>query len=256
MISVSYIIEITRRDFAERFAGSILGSLWAIIRPMVNLFVYIVIFGKLMGARLPGASQMNAYGIYLAAGLIPWVAFSATIQRCAPIFVNKKHIIKKVNTSLFSLLLHVVLSETITYVISMAIFLILLVGMTYEFHAALLFFPVLYYLQQVLALAIGLLSAVLNVFIRDVREIIGVIVQLWFWFTPIVYVFDILPDLARKIIAYNPAYIFIQSYHNIFVFDQYPVWGHVLVLAVFAHVFLFFSYGVFRFLERDIRDFL
>ena len=250
------MMEITKRDFAERFAGSVLGSLWAIILPMVNLFIYIVIFGQLMGARLPGASEMNAYGIYLAAGLIPWTAFSATIQRCAPVFINKKNIITKVKTSLPSLLIHIVLSETITYGITMSVFFVILAVMGYEFKGVLLYVPILYYLQQVMALAIGLLAAVLNVFIRDVSEIVGVVLQLWFWFTPIVYVFDILPRIAKKMLIYNPVYPIIQSYHNIFVFDAHPLWEPLAVLALLAHCFLFLSYRLFLYLEKDIRDFL
>ncbi|SDT84665.1 ABC transporter permease [Desulfobacula phenolica] len=255
-LNVSYIMEITRRDFAERFAGSVLGSLWAIIWPMVNLFIYIVIFGKVMGARLPGTSQMNAYGIYLAAGLIPWTAFAATINRSASVFLEKKHIITKVNTSFSSLLLHINLSETITYGISMLVFFIILVFQGYDFHGSFLLIPFLYYLQQLLALGLGLFAAVLNVFIRDVREITGVILQLWFWFTPIVYIPDILPSVLQKFMIYNPAYILIQSYHRIFVFNDYPPFKALVLLTVMTHFVLFFSFLMLRYLEKDIRDFL
>lgn len=249
-------MEITKRDFAERFAGSVLGSLWAIIWPMVNLFIYIVIFGKIMGARLPGSSQMNAYGIYLAAGLIPWTAFAATINRCTSVFLRKKHIITKVNTSFSSLLLHVCLSETVTYVISMLIFLMILVFQGYDFSRTFWLLPFLYYLQQLLALGLGLLAAVLNVFIRDVGQITGVILQLWFWFTPIVYISDILPEMVQTLISYNPAFILIDSYHKIFVFNDYPSFRALVVLTVVTHLILFFSFLMLRYLEKDIRDFL
>jgi len=255
-LNASYIIEITKRDFAERFAGSVLGSLWAIIWPMVNLFIYIVIFGKVMGARLPGTSDMNAYGVYLATGLIPWTAFAATINRCTSVFLEKKHIITKVNTSFSSLLLHIHLSETITYIISMLVFFIILGFQEYEFHRSLLLLPFLYYLQQLLALGIGLFAAVLNVFIRDVREITGVILQLWFWFTPIVYIPDILPQLVIKMIAYNPAYIIIESYHRIFVFNASPPFKSLVILTIITHLILFFSFLMLRYLEKDSRDFL
>jgi lipopolysaccharide transport system permease protein len=157
-LNASFIIEITKRDFAERFAGSVLGSLWAIIWPIVNLFIYIVIFGKLMGARLPGTSEMNAYGIYLAAGLIPWLSFSGTISRSASAFIDKKHIITKINTSLPSLLLHINLSETITYLISMLVFFIFLAFREHDFHKSLLLLPFLYCLQQMLAFTLGLFA--------------------------------------------------------------------------------------------------
>lgn len=254
--NMSYLMEITRRDFAERFAGSILGSLWAIIWPMINLFIYIVIFGKIMGARLPGVSQMNAYGIYLAAGLIPWIAFAATINRCASVFLDKKHIITKVNTSLSALLLHICLSETITYVISMLIFFVILVLLGHEFNRLFLLLPFLYYLQQLLALGLGLFVAVLNVFVRDVREITGVIMQLWFWFTPIVYISNILPSVVQKLMVFNPAYILIGSYHKIFVFNELPLFNALVVLTVITHTVLFVSFLMLRYLEKDIRDFL
>jgi len=255
-LNASYIIEITRRDFAERFAGSILGSSWAIIWPMVNLFIYIVIFGKIMGARLPGTSDMNAYGIYLAAGLIPWTAFTATITRCTSVFLAKKHIITKVNTSFSSLLLHICLSETITYIVSMLLFFIILAFHGYEFHRSLWLIPFIYYLQQLLALSLGMFAAVLNVFIRDVGQITGVILQLWFWFTPIVYIPDILPAMVQKLISFNPIYTIIYSYHQVFVFNGYPSFKALILLTVITHILLFFSFLMLRYLEKDIRDFL
>ena len=255
-INASYIIEITKRDFAERFAGSILGSLWAIIWPMVNLFIYIVIFGKIMGARLPGTSEMNAYGIYLAAGLIPWTAFAGTLNRCASAFIDKKHIITKVHTSLPLLLIHIILSETITFIISMAVFTVILVLQGHNFHRGVMLLPFLYYLQQLLALGIGLFAAVLNVFIRDVREITGVVVQLWFWFTPIVYISTILPGIVQDLLIYNPAWIIIQSYQRIFIFNDYPPFRSLIFLTVLTHALLLVAFWVFRHLEKDIRDFL
>lgn len=255
-LNISFILETTKRDFAERFAGSVLGSLWVIIWPIVNLFIYIVIFGKLMGARLPGSSDMNAYGIYLASGLIPWTAFGATISRSGSAFIDKKHIITKIKASLPSLLLQINLSETITYIVSMML-LFLFIGLEkYPINHSLLLLPFLYYLQQLLAFGIGLFAAVLTVFIRDTREITGVVLQFWFWFTPIVYIFDILPDPVKKIIVYNPAFILIQSYQNIFVFNTYPPFHSLVILTIVTHGIVLFAYLLFRYLEKDIRDFL
>lgn len=255
-LNLSYIVEITRQDFAGRFAGSILGSLWAVIWPLVNLFIYIVIFGKIMGARLPGTADMNAYGVYLAAGLIPWTAFTTTVNRSASIFLSKKHIITKVNTSMPALLLHINLSETITYVISMLVFFLILGVQGHDFHQALLLLPFLYYLQQLFALGIGMIAAVLNVFIRDVGQITGVVLQLWFWFTPIVYIPDILPAPVQKLIAFNPVYILIDAYHQIFVYGAYPSFTALIGLTVITHLILLFAFFMLRHLEKDIRDFL
>ncbi len=138
----------------------------------------------------------------------------------------------------------------------MLVFFIILLLTGYEFHRSLCLLPFLYYLQQLLALGLGLFAAVLNVFIRDVRQITGVILQLCFWFTPIVYIFDILPLPIKKMIVYNPAFILIDAYHQIFVFNAYPSFKALVALTVLTHLVLFFSFLMLPYLEKDIRDFL
>ncbi len=251
-----FIIELVRRDYVERFAGSVLGSLWAFIWPLVNLFIYIVIFGKMMGARLPGTSDMNAYGVYLAAGLIPWNCFSATIGRSTSVFLDKKNIISKVNTSLPALLVFINLSEIVTYLISMLIFAVFLLFQDFTWRIELLLLPFIFYLQQIMAFTIGIFAATLTIFLRDTKELIGIILQLWFWFTPIVYLADILPDMAQRLLLLNPAFGLIDAYHRLFVFNQVPNLSKLIILTIIVHLLLILFYKMFRVLERDIRDFL
>ncbi|MFH0731117.1 MAG: ABC transporter permease [Pseudomonadota bacterium] len=256
MLTLSFIIELTRRDFAERFAGSSLGSFWAFIWPLVNLFIYIIIFGRLMGARLPGADSVYAYSVYLASGLIAWTAFSQTVARCSNIFTEKKHLISKVNLSLPSLLLFVISAETVTYLISMVIFFLFLILTGYPLTRHLLLLPFIYLLQAIFAFGLGLLTATLSVFIRDLKEVVGITLQLWFWFTPIVYVREILPVWVQKLLLINPAFIFIESYQRIFVFNDSPALHSLLVMVVAVHLLVWGAYALFRKLEKDVRDFL
>lgn len=255
-MNIALIWQLTKRDFSERFAGSVLGSTWAMIWPLVSLFIYIVIFGRIMGGRLPGNSAIYAYGVYAASGLIPWVAFSTTVARSSSLFVDKRNIISKINISLPSLLLYVNLSETITFLISLILlFLFLFLGEN-RISERILLLPFIFYLQQLFAFGLGLLAATLNVFVRDLKEVVGIVLQLWFWFTPIVYVQDILPDLVKKIIVFNPAYVLIESYHRIFIFQEpIPLRG-LLLMTLLTHGLVFFSYFTFRRLQKDLRDFL
>ncbi len=255
-LSAHLIWDLTKRDFSERFAGSVLGWFWAFIWPLVGLFIYIVIFGKFMGARLPGTSDMYAYGIYVSVGLIPWAAFAGSISRSATVFLDKKNIISKIDVSLPSLVVFINLSESITFVITNIFFFVFLLATGYEFSLKLLLFPFIFYLQQILAFGLGLFSATLIVFLRDLKEVVGIILQLWFWFTPIVYVSDILPDFMKSIVVFSPAFIITESYHRIFVFKAYPAISSMILLTVIAHFFLIFSYLLFRFLEKDVRDFV
>lgn len=255
-MNLALIFELTKRDFTERFAGSVLGSFWAVIWPLVDLFIYMIIFGQLMGGRLPGDSGIYTYGVYLSVGLIPWKCFSGTVMRSTSVFLDRKNIISKLKVSLPSLLIYINLAEMITCFISCGLLTLFLVVTRYEVHAKILLVPFIFYLQQALALGLGLLAAVLTVFIRDIKEITGVALQFWFWFTPIVYVYDILPELAKNMLGYNPAYIIIEAYHRIMVFNAYPDAGPLLTLAVITHGLMVVAYLVFRYLEKDIRDFL
>uniref|UniRef100_A0A832A6E6 Transport permease protein n=1 Tax=Desulfacinum infernum TaxID=35837 RepID=A0A832A6E6_9BACT len=250
------ILELTKRDFTERFAGSTLGGLWAFIWPLVNLMVYMVIFSRIMGARLPGQSNVYAYGVYLSAGLLPWMAFSGTFGRSAGIFVEKKQIISKLQVSLPSLLLYVSLAESVTFLISMGFFFGFLAATGWTFTRHLLLVPFIYLTQQVLAFGLGLLCASLVVFVRDLKEVVGVLLQLWFWFTPIVYVKDIVPGWLQKAMVFNPAYILADSYQKIFAYQQVPILGPLIVVTLAAHGITAAAYWIFRTLEKDIRDFL
>ncbi len=249
-------LELAKRDFIERYAGSILGWIWALIWPLVPLFIYIVIFGKFMGGRLPSQSGVYSYSIYVSCGLIPWFTFSNTVLRGCNIFFEKKDLISKINVSLPSLLLFVHISEIVTFAITMFFFAVFLAASGYDFAPRLLFMPLVFYLQQILAYALGLVTATFNVFIRDLKEIVGIVMQIWFWFTPLVYVPEILPEFVKDVLVLNPAFVITQSYHRMFVYNEYPDFSSLAILALISHALLAGAYLMFRRLEKDVRDFL
>ena len=118
------ILNLTRQDFTDRYAGSIFGTLWAFLHPLALISIYLVVFSKIMGSRLPGTSSVENFSVYLVCGLLPWIAFANTIVRTTSVFQDKKHIISKIKLNLVFLSSYIVLSEAITFVISFVIFLI------------------------------------------------------------------------------------------------------------------------------------
>ncbi len=255
-MNIHLLIELTKRDFIDRYSGSILGVSWSFIWPMVNIFIYTVIFSKVMGARLPGVSNAYSYGTYLVAGLVPWMAFASTMSRASCVFVEKKHIISKIRVSLPSLPLYVVLSESITFVITFSIFILFLFLTSSPFSNTMLLLPVIYLAQQLFAYALSFFIAIFHVFFRDLKEVVGIIVQIWFWFTPIVYVVDIVPEYVRDYLVYNPAYLFIRAYQDIFIFGRLPNFIYLAILIFLSLAILLLSYYLFKKLEKDIRDFI
>ena len=113
-----------------------------------------------------------------------------------------------------------------------------------------------YLVQQLFAYALGYLLAVFSVFIQDIKELTGVVLQLWFWLTPIVYVVNIVPDSIRPIFLLNPMVHIVGAWRQVIIEQRAPDWLPLLVLAAIAIVLFSASLWLVRKLERDIRDFI
>jgi len=255
-MNFSLIVELAKRDFIERYSGSALGFVWSFIYPLINILIYMVIFGTLMGARLPGMTSVWGYGVYLIAGLVPWTAFANTVQRSSTVFLDKKNIITKIHVDLPTLPLFIVLSESITFFVTLMIFLGILVVTGVSLSLYLLLIPFIYIIQQMLAYALGFFLGMLVVFLRDLKEVVTIGFLIWFWFTPIVYVFSILPGIAQQVLIWNPALAFISAYHDIFVFQRMPSFFFLSIVTIISILLIAFDYFIFRRLEKDIRDFI
>ena len=216
----------------------------------------MVVFGSLMGARLPGISSIWGYGVYLVAGLIPWTAFANTVTRASTVFLDKKNIINKIHVDLSTFPLFIVLSESITFVVTIAIFLVILILSGVSLSGYLILIPVLYLIQQVFAYALGFFLAMFVIFIRDLKEVVALGFQIWFWFTPIVYVWEILPDYAQSILIWNPMNAVISGYHDIFILQKMPSFMYLSLIITVSIILIVLDYFFFRKLEKDIRDFI
>ena len=247
-----FLSHMTRQDLTDRYAGSVMGPLWALFLPMVQVAIFIVVFGTLMGGRLPGSSSTTDYGIYLIAGILPWNAFATTLLRMTTVFMDKKLILSKVGLPLMVAAAPVALAEGVTLVIGLTL-LTLFAAASGRASAALLVVPLVIALQQLLAFALGCVLAAFTVFLRDISHMAGIVLQLWFWLTPIVYVPDILPAWAQPIARHNPAMIFVGPYHDVFLAGTVNS-ASILSLAGAALLACLLAWRLVHRLERDIRD--
>lgn len=225
----------------------------------MNILMFALIFSKIMGAKLSvyGAEfEQYGYSIYLICGIVPWMAFSSTVLRVTGIFRDKAGLIGKVQTSLLALPVYIVLSEAFICLVSFGFFAVFLLLIGFPIGPLWLVLPVIFIIQQLLAFAIGFVLAVLSVFIEDIRELMPVLVQFWFWFTPIVYVVTILPEGYGHMLKFNPFYHLANAYREVVLLHTLPNMVRLSELALLGLLIL--AVGVFlqRKLERDIRDFV
>lgn len=256
-MNIALLWNFSRQELVDRYAGSALGFTWAFLQPLVTLFIFVVIFGQVMGARLPGYSGTYGYSIYLVSGMLPWLAFGNTLARTASVFQDKKAILTKVGLSLPVLPIFIVIAESITFAISLVFFVFFLFLVGELPKPELVILPWVFLGHQMLALGLGLIFAVLNVFLRDVREFVAILVQIWFWLTPIVWTPQILSSQRYDLLAaLNPMIPFISTYHAMFVPGLAINYDALTRQVVFAGIVLGLAYVAVRRMEKDVRDFL
>lgn len=252
-LRLHFLLHMARQDFLERYSGSALGALWTLLLPLSQILIFTVIFGSIIGARLPGNSTTYGYGIYLVSGLLPWTAFSNTVLRTTTVFIDRKPILSKVYVPLAVVAAPIAISEGLTLIIGLSLLMVFLLITGEPLPSQIGFIPLLIILQQLFALGVGLILGAFAVFVRDIKELTGVGLQLWFWATPIVYVADILPVWAQQITRFNPAMTFVGPFHAIF--GQRSVEAEPIGLLVAAAVgAMILSWFLLRLMEKHIRD--
>lgn len=253
------IFNFTRQDLIDRHSASVLGAAWTFILPLINILIFTLIFSRLMGMRLQGMGQdLGPYGysIFLVSGLLAWNCFSTTLNRVTQVFHDKAHLIGKVRLSLWSLPVYVLLSETMLYLIANVFFFSFLLLIGFDIPVTLFWWVPVFLIMQLLAYALGLACAILSVFLRDIKEVVGVVLQIWFWLTPIVYVPDVLPAPVLRLLLLNPFFHIAGAFRDTLIGAQAPDLFALGLLATIGAAVLLAAVWVGRRLERDIRDFL
>lgn len=241
-----FILGSVRREFQAKYSNSLLGAAWTVINPLAMIVVYTVVFSQIMRAKLPGVDSQFAYSIYLCAGVLTWTFFSETVSRAQNVFLENANLLKKISFPRLCLPVIVVANASLNFAIIFGLFTVFLIfsgsfpGIVY-----LALFPVLL-IQVLFSVGLGISLGVLNVFFRDIGQLFGVVLQFWFWLTPVVYPIDILPVVVRDALRFNPMTNIITSYQNILVNGKWPDWSSLWPVTLIAVLLCFMGMHLFR----------
>lgn len=249
-----FILSSVKREFQSRYRNSLLGALWPLLQPLAMILIYTLIFSQVMRARLPGMDDGLAYGIFICAGILTWGLFAEVLNRSLTMFLDNANLLKKLTFPRLCLPLIVVLTALLNFAITLGLFLIVLAVIGRFPGEAVLALPVLVALQVLLALGLGLLLGILNVFFRDVGQLFAIGLQLWFWLTPIVYPLNILPPALQPWLGLNPMTGLMQSYQSLFLHDAWPQWEQLLPIALTAAASCLLALLLYRAKASDMLD--
>ncbi len=249
------IVSMAIREVQSKYVGSLLGFVWTFLRPLVMITVFWFVFS--VGFRSKPMQDVP-FVVWLTAGMAPWFVFSDIVLRSTTVILGNANLIKK--TLFYPQILPVikVVSASVTHFAFLLLLLALLVFQGLEF--SLWFFQFLYYFLGMCMLALGVswMSSALNVFIRDVEQIMAVIIQVGFWATPIFWDIKMMPASVQMYLKLNPMFYIVQGYRDSFI-SFIPFWHHPLLTIYFWSVviFLFLSGAlVFQKLRPQFADVL
>jgi len=241
-----FIVSSIQREFQTQYRNSLLGGLWTVIHPAAMVLIYTVIFSQVMRARLPAVDSTFAYSIYLCAGVLTWNFFSEVLMRAQNVFLEHGNLIKKLSFPRLCLPVIVLGSATLNFLIIFTLFLIfLLVSGNFPGLVILSIIPILL-IQILFATGLGISLGVLNVFFRDIGQFFGVVMQFWFWLTPIVYTTSTLPEFVRRWIVFNPMTPLINAYQEILVQKQLPHFSSLWGVSLLSFLLCGLGFRLFR----------
>ena len=224
------------KDIGGKYKHSFLGILWSFVNPLLQIIVYAFVFQVIL------KSNIENYAVYLCCGLVPWQYFSSVVLRGAAIMLDNGNIIKKVYFPREILPISLVTSEGVNFLISTIIILgfVILGGIGFSFN-------ILWYFV-IVAIQFVIVSS-LTVYFRDLLHILGILMQLLFYVTPIVYEVDSVPTNLQWIVRINPMSYLIDGYRNIFYNKVAPDFHGMLIAFIMSIILVGAGYFIFKKLE-------
>lgn len=250
-----FITTSVANEFRSKLVRSRLGTAWLVLQPLAQVLIFATVLSNVLAARLQGVDSKYAYATYLMSGILCWSLFVEIVQRSLTVFIDNAPLLKKMQFPRIALPMIVVGSAAINNLLLLGVMLLILpiLGVFPDVHY--LWLPVLMVLTIALATGIGLLLGTLNVFARDVGQVVAVVLQFWFWVTPIVYPVTIVPDAFKATLVLNPVMPLVMGYHNVFVYGTSPP-PELLSTAVVAIVVLAAGLWIFRRASSEMVDVL
>lgn len=251
-----YILRTALADLRNRYAGSGMGVIWNVLQPLALITVFSLVFTKIMVSRGAPDAPVWQYPLYLCSGLLPWLGFSEALTRGTHSFVENAVYLRKlaIPEQVFSA--QAALSAAFGLAISFSLLLVfaLALGHPPTWHWLLLPFPLITLIG--FGFGLGMLLGVVNAFIRDVGQIVPIVMQIGFWSFPICYDPQFLPKWMQTAVRFNPVYPYLTTIRDLFLEGKLPfptLWLEMVLWAVAASAA---GYLVLRKLRPELRDVL
>ncbi len=237
-----------KKEIRGKYKGSFLGILWSFINPLLSVLVYAIIFPYIM------RDSIDNYLVYLITGFIPWTFFTLSIQMGMISVLVNANIIKKVYFPRIILPISSVTSALVNFLISCLIILLFTIGSGIGIGVSLIYLPLVILTQYIMLLGITFILSSVDLYFRDIENIVNFLIQMLFYATPILYSKDIFPSEIAWILNLNPMSHIIDGYRAIFFYQTAPNFVSLGLTFVFSFVLMIAGYFIFDKLQKGFAE--
>ncbi|MEO1353653.1 MAG: ABC transporter permease, partial [Cyanobacteria bacterium J06635_15] len=226
---------LVQRDLSARYKGSVLGNLWPLLRQIAQLLIYTYVFSIVLNVRLsaqglPGGDRNFTFGIWLFAGLIPWLTFVNGLSTAASSVLRQQSLVTKVVFPLELIPLVPVLSAFIESMFGTVALMVFVALLTQTVHGTLWLLPLVWVPLLLLTSGLAYLLSGLTVFLRDIPQALAILLNLWFYATPILYPADLIPQPFQTLVFWlNPLAAIAALHREIGLIGDITHWSVWLV---------------------------
>jgi ABC-type polysaccharide/polyol phosphate export permease len=250
------IAGLVRRDIRSRYAGSMLGIIWAFLYPLLLLLVYFFVFSTILQVKFTPEGGSTTFVLYLLAGLLPWLAFQEGVMRSATAVVDNAGIVKAIHFPAVVLISSSVLASAFTLVLSLGMLVLAFLAMGMVAWGSVPSLVFLVGIQVVLAFGCGLITASVHTFFRDTLPVLQMVFMLWFYLTPIIYPLSYVPSRFAAVFAWNPLTPLVTAYRAVLIEGRLPFTLDMLPTYVWVVLCVSLGWLMFSRLEPGFADVL
>ncbi len=244
--SSKYVLtNFVNQELTVKYKRSALGFFWSLLNPMATMMISSVVFGSIM------RFDLKDFVVFLYAGMLPWNFFGISIDFCGVSILNNEGFIKKIYLPKIVFPLSTVCAQFINMLLSMVALFFFMMILGAKVTAALLFLPVSFLLMFLWTLGFSLFMATANVYFRDMRYIMGVAMNAWYYLTPILYPITSIPEGLRPVFYLNPGYYLVDMFRSPIYYNTLPSLPHFVVASACALSAFFGGLALFYRKEKD-----
>ncbi len=250
----SLVLELTKREFSERYRGTLGGIVWSFAQPLFFLIVYTVAFGVILKTRWGFSGSMINYTLMLFAGLIIFNAFSEVLSKSSTLITGNSTFVKKVVFPLELLPVITVATALIHIFIGIAVWVTgytLLIGAPKE---TLILFPLILICFVPVLLGLGWLLSSVGVLFKDISQFTGMLNHALLFLTPIFFSLEAAPPLLQNLLMINPLTFVVEQFRLVLYYGQIPALKKLAVYFVLSSFFAWASLVLFRRLRPSFAD--